>query len=103
VNDENENRPVLDDVTPVQWDPRAEVSYELAIEEISQEIRGLSALIFEEREKRHPDQHRIDTLLKQQKFWSSESVSLRLGDAARPAETHRERDLVRPDDGLSPA
>jgi len=103
VNNEDEDRPLLDDVTPVQWDPQAEASYEAAIEAISQKIGGLSALIFEERQKDQPDQDRIDSLLRRQESWSSESASLRLGDAARAAETRPERDLLPPDGELRPA
>lgn len=92
VNDENEDRPLLgenedppllDDVTPIQWDPQAEASYEAAIEAINQQIAELSELIFDERQKDQPDQDRIDSLLRSQEQWSTRSASLRVGDAAQ--------------------
>jgi hypothetical protein len=96
VNDQDEDRPVLDDVTPLQWDPQAEASYEAAIEAINQNIGGLSALIFKERQKDRPDENRIDSLLRTQERWSRESASLRLGYAARPVDTRPKRDLLPP-------
>ena len=103
MNNEDEDRPVLADVTPVQWDhPRAEASYEAAMEAISQVIGRLSALIFEEEHKDRPDQDRVGSLLGQQERWSRESASLRLGDAAQIAGIRRECARLLSGDTLRP-
>jgi hypothetical protein len=90
ISSENEDPSVLDDVTPTEWDPQAEASYEAAMEGISRVIGRLSALIAEEERGDRPDQGRIDSLLEQQARWSSASARLRTGDAQRIAEIRRE-------------
>jgi hypothetical protein len=90
MSTEDEDHSVLDEVTPVEWDPQAEASYEAAMEGINQVIGRLSALIDGEERRDRPDQGRIDSLLQQQARWSSASARLRPADAQRIADIRRE-------------
>lgn len=83
MNENDDDHSVLDGVISVESDPRAEASYEAAMEGINRVIGRLSALVWEEEHQDQPDQARIDALTGQQAHWAQVSAELDPADRRR--------------------
>lgn len=82
---------VLDKLTPIMPNARAEADYEAALEGINRVIGRLSRLIAaEENSKKNTDQTRLDTLLEQQTEWARVARDLRTDDSVEVSRVRRE-------------